>query len=74
MMQPLPPLTGHPAILKAIKLIGSENRLAAALGTSRGSVYNIRTGRRRASAAMAIRLEAVTNRKVRRHDVRPDLW
>lgn len=73
MMQAVP-LSGHPAILKAERLVGSERKLAIALHMSRSHLYAMRLGKWPVPAEIAIKIEEVTNKKVRRKELRPDLW
>ena len=65
-MASLPPLTGNPAILRAIRLIGSEQRLAAALGIGRSTLYRYRLGKHEMPYRIALRFEEVTQKRVRR--------
>lgn len=52
----------------------SQSRLADHLGLrSRGQVADIESGRERASAEIAIKLDRLTRGKVPVHEVRPDL-
>lgn len=68
------PVEGHPAIVKAIKIVGSERRLAKLTGWSRTMLYLIRIGERKLTAERALVISQVTGNKVRKHELRPDLW
>jgi DNA-binding transcriptional regulator YdaS (Cro superfamily) len=58
---------------KAIKIMGTQTKLACALGVSHNAVY---WARRRGSvtAEMALGIDRVTARKVSKEELRPDLF
>jgi len=58
-------------VLKAIRLVGSEQKLAKLLGVPRHSVYYWKTRSLPPHRALQIH-EACP--KVRKHELRPDLW
>lgn len=48
--------------------------LARKLGISDGMISHIIYGRRKPSPAMAKQIERATEGRVRRHELRPDIW
>jgi DNA-binding transcriptional regulator YdaS (Cro superfamily) len=61
------------AIQKVIKIVGSQNALAKRLGTSQQRVnYWVKTGK--VPAEVVISIEKATEGKVRKHELRPDLY
>jgi DNA-binding transcriptional regulator YdaS (Cro superfamily) len=65
--------TENPHIRAAISHLGSQTKLAAAMGCSQQQIsYLLRS--KTVSAKMAIRLEAATNGKITRHIVCPEIF
>ncbi len=61
----------------AIRLLGSEARLAAASGVSQVSINKAKrrvANGGRVSAELAVAIEKATNQAVTRSQLRPDLW
>ena len=56
-----------------IKDFGSEAKLAVAMGISQAAVSKAK-GLRLVSPKMAIRIETVTNGRLKRWQMRPDMW
>lgn len=48
--------------------------LAGLVGTDPRYLWQIATGRRKASPRLALAIESATKRKVSRHDLRPDIY
>jgi len=66
-MKPISPLE------KAIKIVGSQYRMAKILGRRQSLVwYWLKCGR--VSAAAAIPIEQATGGQVTRHELRPDIY
>lgn len=59
--------------MKAIKIAGSETRLARAIGFSQHAVWHARQ-KGRASAAMAVAIHRFTQGAVPKEALRPDLF
>ena len=57
---------------KAIDLVGSEAKLGTLLGVSQPSVNGWKA--RKVPAHRAVQIEQVTNGRIKRHDLRPDLF
>ena len=66
--------TVNPGILKYITWAGSVRRAAALLGMSRGHLQLVRDGKQRCTPERALEIERVTGRKVKRTELRPDVW
>lgn len=64
----------HPGIVKAIRIVGSERRLARELGVARGYLWRMRKRVSPVPLKYISELIRLTNNKVRKHDLRPDLW
>ena len=64
----------HKGILKAIKVAGSERKLAKALGVERAFIYRLKKGLCDVPVKRVADFIRVTDGKVRKHDLRPDLW
>lgn len=60
-------------LLKYIDEIG-VNELAGQLGVTRAAVAHWQSGIRRPSPTMAYRIEMLTRKKIRRQDIRPDIF
>lgn len=58
--------------LKAYKLSAAE--FGRRLNISRAQIHRYLTGRRRITAERAVQIEGVTEGKVTRHELRPDLF
>jgi len=54
--------------------VSGREDLARALSKNPDYLYQIATNRRQASPALAIQIEAATQGKVTRAELRPDLW
>lgn len=52
----------------------AEKALAEAVGTNERYLWQIATGRRKASPALAKRIETATGGKVKKAELRPDIW
>lgn len=61
-------------IEKAIRILGSQKKLADAACCTQASVSRWLTGDRRISAESAVAIEIATGGKVARSELRPDLW
>lgn len=61
------------AISAAIKIIGSQQKLADACGVKQPTVWGWLHGKKKASANNAVRIEKATNGEVQAYQVRPDL-
>lgn len=61
------------ALERAIRLLGSQEAFAQALEVKSPSVSEWRK-RRRVPAERCIPIERITDRQVRREELRPDLW
>ena len=57
---------------KACKIVGSQNKLAKALGVSRQAVYQWMEGKVPAERVLAV--EELTGGQVTRYDLRPDIY
>ena len=63
----------HKLIEKAIKLRGSQAKLADAIGCSQQQISYLLKARN-VSAEMAIKIDAATGGMVSRHQLRPDIF
>jgi len=52
----------------------SASAFAGMVGTAQPTISRILNGKRRPSPSMAREIERITGGKVRRHELRPDLW
>ena len=62
------------ALHRAIAIFGNPSRLAAAIGYSQHAVWHACTKRRRVSPQMAVAIHKATKGKVRKQDLRPDIF
>lgn len=62
------------AITRAIELVGGPSKLAAALGVTTQAVCFWRDGKRSVPVDRMGDIELITQRAVRRWDLRPDDW
>ena len=62
-----------PLIESAIKLAGSEAKLAAAAGCSQNAIWAAKRAGR-VSAELAIKIDAATDGEIPKWKLRPDLW
>lgn len=60
-------------IKSAIKIVGSQQKLADACGVKQPTVWAWLHGKKKASANNAVRIEKATNGEVRAYQIRPDL-
>lgn len=68
---------GHPALVRAIKVLGSQGAVAAAVGIKQQTVSGQVKGGKPVPAEWCIPLDLATTAKGDRiscHDFRPDLW
>jgi DNA-binding transcriptional regulator YdaS (Cro superfamily) len=61
-------------VAKAIKLLGSQGKLAAKMGITRAHVSRLLFQERKITAESAVKMEKATRGQVRRKAVRPDLF
>lgn len=61
------------AISEAIKLIGSQQKLATACGVKQPTVWAWLHGKKKVSAENAKRIEIATNNIISAYQIRPDL-
>lgn len=66
-------MTPREAMSQAIDLFGSEKKLGRAIGVSQNAIWRAKTVGR-ATAEMCVCIEAVTNGKIKRAALRPDLF
>lgn len=66
-------MNAKPLIESAIRLRGSEAKLAAACGVSQAAIWKAKVAGR-VSADLAVAIERATDSKVPRWRLRPDLW
>ncbi|WP_298967692.1 YdaS family helix-turn-helix protein [uncultured Methylobacterium sp.] len=66
--------TKHPLVEEAIRIIGSQGRLAQAIGSSQSAVSRMLLREIPVTAEVAVAIERATERKVPRWRIRPDLW
>lgn len=59
-------------IVKAIEIFGSMEKLSAAIGGSQASVYRWVHGKAIPSPLSCMKIEKVTNGKIKKEDIRPD--
>jgi len=64
----------HPLIAEAVRLCGSQEKLAAAIGSSQSRVSRLLLQQSPITAEDAVAIERVTQGYVSRHLLRPDLW
>lgn len=62
------------ALERAVDLAGGQTALATVLGVAQGRVWNWLNRDQRVPAEMVIPIEAATDGKVSRHDLRPDIY
>lgn len=62
------------ALKRAIEICGSQAELAKRVGKTQGHVWQWLNRDRKVPAEMARRIEAATDGKVARHELRPDLY
>lgn len=60
-------------ISKAIYCLGSQAKLAQAIGTTQTAISQFASGSKRPSAETAIRVEMATRGMVRAEEIRPDI-
>ena len=53
---------------------GSQTELAKALGCSQSYVSMVMAGQRRFSYKLALKAEEITDGKIKKTDLRPDIW
>lgn len=58
----------------AIEFAGSQTALAKKLGVTQQNVWNWLHRDKKIPVERAIQIERVTNEKVKRHDLRPDIF
>ncbi|PIU08182.1 MULTISPECIES: YdaS family helix-turn-helix protein [unclassified Methylobacterium] len=68
------PIDTSPLIREAVKLVGSQARLARALGISQPRVNQLARRTSCCSAEVAIAVERATQGAIPRWKLRPDLW
>ncbi len=59
---------------RAIALFGNQSRLADAIGFSQHAVWHALTKARRVSPQMALAIHKATKGRVRKQDLRPDIF
>ena len=64
----------NPHIAKAVRCCGSQERLAAAIGTSQSRVSRLLLRQTKVTAEDAVAIEKATDGAVSRWCLRPDLW
>lgn len=64
----------HPLIAKAIKICGTQAKLAAATRTSQQTICRVLNGQVPVSAELAAQIELVTNGEITRLMLRPDVF
>lgn len=62
------------AFAEAVRLHHTQAGLAAALGISQQHVSRMFTGAYVVDAVIAVKIEQLTKGKIKRHELRPDLW
>lgn len=62
------------ALEKAIEIVGTQAELARALGVTPQHVWNWLNRDEKVPAEQVIPIERATEGKVKRHDLRPDLY
>ncbi len=60
------------AIEKAILIVGSQQKLAKAIGVTQGAVQKWLAGKQKPRGENVALIEAATDYKVKRHEIRPD--
>lgn len=66
-------MTPNQHLARAIKIAGSQGKLAKAAGCSQNAIcQSLKRGR--VSANLAVAIEEATGREVTRGQLRPDLW
>ena len=64
-----------PALKRAVEHVGSQKALADKLGVTQSVVwYWLEKSRHGCPAEHVLKIEEVTDGKVSRHDLRPDIW
>lgn len=64
-----------PHLKRAVEIVGSQGKLARAVGVSQPAINNRLQGKTDVmSGEMAIAIERATDGQVSRSDLRPDLW
>lgn len=61
------------AVERAVKIFGSQVKLARAINVSRAQVWQWLNNTNRVSSKKAINIEDITNRKVTCEELRPDI-
>lgn len=65
----------HPSLQRAIDLVGSQSKLAKLVGVrSQSAISRALLGEARLTAELAVAVEAATEGRVPRWELRPDLW
>ena len=67
-------VTKNEAIKEAIDLIGSQEALARAMGSSQSRISRLLLEQQKVEAEDAIAIERATNGQIPRWRLRPDLW
>ena len=62
------------AVKRAVEIIGSQVKLAAAAGCAQQTISDIISGRRTLSAELAVAISRATDGRVSREDLRPDIF
>lgn len=61
-------------VARAIEIVGGVSALARKVGCSRQAVYNWKSGALQVPAELALKIEEATLGRVKRQDLRPDLY
>lgn len=61
-------------IAKAIALVGSQKKLADAVGCEQQTISRLLNRQRQITAEMAVAIDHATEGHVSRHDLRPDIF
>lgn len=66
-------MADNPHMVEAIKICGSEAKLAVLAGVSQPAIHKAKRAER-VSAELAIAIERATGQQIPRWRLRPDLW
>lgn len=67
-------MTFKSLVAKAVKIAGSQQKLADALGCSQQHISYLLNDAQEITAEFALRMEKATGGKVSRHELRPDIF
>lgn len=62
------------AVARAVEFFHTQGALGMVIGQSQGTVSRLISGDLTVDAHTAMQIERATNKQIKRHELRPDLW